>query len=96
MLTAYAVLSYGVDIGSRVTVQGNLATHIGVIEKQREFLWRLGDAYEKGGRLGEAEAQLQALLDMPLSEEQRLEALCFLAEIQVCVCCLDFALRGRR
>ena len=54
-----------------------------MIEKQREFLWRLGDAYEKGGRLDQAEAQLKALLDMPLSEEQRLEALCFLADIQV-------------
>lgn len=54
-----------------------------ILEKQREFLWRLGDAYEKGGHLESAEAQLIALLDMPLSEAQRLEALCFLADIQV-------------
>lgn len=64
-------------------LQGRLAASTGYIEKQREFLWRLGDAHAKGGRLDLAEAQLKALLDMPLSEEQRLEALCFLAEIQV-------------
>ena len=64
-------------------MQYDLAVETGPIEKQREFLWRLADAFDKDGRLLEAEEQLQELLDMPLSDEQRLEALCFLAEIQV-------------
>ena len=64
-------------------MQYDLAMEHGPIEKQREFLWRLADAFDKDGRLVEAEEQLQELLDMPLSDEQRLEALCFLAEIQV-------------
>ena len=64
-------------------MQYDLAMEQGPIEKQREFLWRLADAFDKDGRMGEAEEQLQELLDMPLSDEQQLEALCFLAEIQV-------------
>ena len=60
-----------------------MAVESGPIEKQREFLWRLADAYDKDGRMAEAEQELKILLDMPLSEEQQLEALCFLAEVQV-------------
>ena len=64
-------------------LQFDLALEHGPIEKQREFLWRLADAFDKDGQLADAEDQLRELLDMPLSQEQRLEALCFLAEIQV-------------
>lgn len=54
------------------------------LPKIREFLWRLAECYERMGCLAHAEAQLRELLGMPLaSEEQRLEALCFLADVQV-------------
>ena len=54
------------------------------LAKIREFLWRLAECYERMGCLAHAEAQLRELLGMPLaSNEQRLEALCFLADIQV-------------
>ena len=54
------------------------------LAKIREFLWRLAECYERMGCLAHAEAQLRDLLGMPLaSNEQRLEALCFLADIQV-------------
>ena len=52
-------------------MQGRLATGIGYIEKQREFLWRLGDAYAKGGRLDLAEAQLKALPSEVRDREER-------------------------
>ena len=68
---------------SACPVQSDLASEGGPLEKQREFLWRLADAYDKDGRLAQAERELKILLEMPLSEEQQLEALCFLAEVQV-------------
>ncbi|CAK0785762.1 hypothetical protein CVIRNUC_008973 [Coccomyxa viridis] len=52
-------------------------------EKQREFLWRISDAYDKAGYLDIAENRLKELLEQELSEEQQLEALCFLADIQI-------------
>ena len=69
-----------------------LAAEQGNHEKQREYLWRVADANEKAGRLEVAEAHLKELLGMNLSKEQKLEALCFLADIQVlrgaaCHCC---------
>ena len=52
--------------------------------KQREFLWRLAEALDRTGNIVAAEEQLKQLLKMPLdNEEQRLEALCFMADIQV-------------
>ena len=60
------------------------------LAKQREFLWRAAEALDRIGDLEAAEIQLKALLKMPLdSEEQRIEALCFLADLQVhnyCMC----------
>lgn len=54
------------------------------LAKIREFLWRLAECYERMGCLAHAEVQLRELLSMPLaSTEQRLEALCFLADVQV-------------
>ena len=43
----------------------------------------MADSYEKAGRLEVAETHLRELLGMNLSKEQKLEALCFLADIQV-------------
>ncbi len=54
------------------------------LEKAREYLWRLADVYDRMACFPHAEAQLRELLDLDLSKEQRLEALCFLADIQVC------------
>ena len=73
-------------------LQLGLAAEQGNHEKQREYLWRVADANEKAGRLEVAEAHLKELLGMNLSKEQKLEALCFLADIQVlrgaaCHCC---------
>lgn len=54
------------------------------VAKVREFLWRLAECHSRRGDLAQAEAQLRELLRMQLaSHEQRLEALCFLADIQV-------------
>ena len=53
------------------------------MEKTREYLWRLADVYDRMACFPHAEAQLRELLDLNLSKEQRLEALCFLADIQV-------------
>lgn len=55
------------------------------LAKAREFRWRLAECYSRQGALAHAEVQLRELLRMQLaSHEQRLEALCFLADIQVC------------
>ena len=66
-----------------VSLQLTLAKEQGLQEKQREFLWRISDAYDKAGYLDVAENRLKELLEQQLSEEQQLEALCFLADIQV-------------
>lgn len=64
--------------------QGSRPGQIEKLAKTREFLWRLAECYERMGCLAHVEAQLRELLCMSLaSEEQRLEALCFLADIQV-------------
>ena len=63
--------------------QLELAAGQGNNEKQREYLWRVADCYDKAGRLDTAQGHLQELLGMNLSKEQELEALCFLADIQV-------------
>ena len=71
-----------------VSLQLTLAKEQGRQEKQSEFLWRISDAYDKAGYLDIAENRLKELLEQQLSEEQHLEALCFLADIQV-NCWLD-------
>lgn len=43
----------------------------------------MADAYDKAGYLDIAETHLKELLCLELSKEQKLEALCFLADIQV-------------
>ena len=65
-------------------MQLELAKEQGLQEKQREYLWRISDSYDKAGYLDIAENHLKELLEQELSEEQNLEALCFLADIQVC------------
>jgi hypothetical protein len=64
-------------------LQLELAKEQGLPEKQREILWRISDCYEQAGYLDIAENHLKELLEQELSEEQKLEALCFLADIQV-------------
>ena len=66
-----------------VAGQLDLAATQGNLEKQREYLWRVADAYDKAGYLDIAETHLKELLCLELSKEQKLEALCFLADIQV-------------
>lgn len=63
--------------------QLDLASTQGNLEKQREYLWRVADAYDKAGYLDIAETHLKELLSLELSKEQKLEALCFLADVQV-------------
>jgi hypothetical protein len=65
-------LAHGSDLGSTA----NLA-------KVREFLWRLAECYDRIGCLAHAELQLKDLLCMEVTPEQRIEALCFLADVQV-------------
>ena len=73
------------DIEQRISrVQLELAKEQGLQEKQREYLWRISDSYDKAGYLDIAENHLKELLEQELSAEQQLEALCFLADIQVC------------
>lgn len=56
----------------------------GNIPKQREFLWRTAEAQDRLGDVKEAEESLRNLIAMPLeSEAQLVEALCFLADLQV-------------
>lgn len=63
--------------------QLELAAAQGNSEKQREYLWRVADSYDKAGYLDIAESHLKELLDLGLNKEQKLEALCFHADIQV-------------
>ena len=51
-------------------------------EKVREYLWRGAEAYDRCGHLESAAEQLHELLEAELSKEQKLEALCFLADVQ--------------
>lgn len=46
----------------------------------------MADSYDKAGYLDIAETHLRELLCLELSKEQKLEALCFLADIQVSLC----------
>ncbi|KAK9826861.1 hypothetical protein WJX81_001210 [Elliptochloris bilobata] len=52
-------------------------------EKVREYLWRGAEAYDRCGHLESAEEQLRELLECELSKDQKLEALCFLADVQM-------------
>ena len=66
------------------SLQVKLARTKSAVEKQREFLWRCAEAEDRLNKLSNAQDHLQTLLAMPLdSDEQRLEALCFLADVQV-------------
>ena len=64
-------------------VQLDLARERDSEEKMREYLWRGAEAYDRCGHLESAEEQLHELLECELSKEQKLEALCFLADVQV-------------
>ena len=64
-------------------VQLELARERESEEKMREYLWRGAEAYDRCGHLESAEEQLHELLECELSKEQKLEALCFLADVQV-------------
>ena len=64
-------------------LQLDLAEKAGSELKQREHLWRGAEAYRRIGDLRTAQDRLQSLLAMELTNEQKLEALCFLADIQV-------------
>ena len=69
------------------------------VAKVREFLWCLAECHSRRGDLAQAEAQLRELLRMQLaSHDQRLEALCFLADIQVpsSITYTRFAITGTR
>ena len=78
-------LQHGISrIDKRNWWQVKLARTKSDLAKQREFLWRSAEALDRIGDLEAAETQLKGLLKMPLdSEEQRIEALCFLADLQV-------------
>lgn len=59
-----------------------MAKQRGSEEKVRVYLWRGAEAYDRCGHLESAEEQLDDLLECELSKEQKLEALCFLADVQ--------------
>ena len=63
-------------------MQLDLAEASGNELKQREHLWRSAEAYRRIDDLRTAQERLQSLLAMKLTQEQHLEALCFLADIQ--------------
>jgi hypothetical protein len=65
--------------------KGPVPGRVANVEKAREYLWRLADVYDRMACFPHAEAQLRELMEMDLTKEQRLEALCFLADIQVSV-----------
>ena len=66
-----------------VVMQLRLAVKSGDTLKQREYMWRSAEAFDRLGEFPDAEEQLKALLDMDLTKEQYLETLCHLADIQV-------------
>ncbi|KAK9814721.1 hypothetical protein WJX72_010484 [[Myrmecia] bisecta] len=53
------------------------------VAKQREYLWRLAETLDRAGAPEQSERQLKDLLAMNLTQEQKLEALCFLADMQI-------------
>ena len=63
--------------------QLRLALNGGTLIKQREYFWRLAETCDRLGNMEEAEEHLKSLMDMDLTPEQKLEALCFLADVQV-------------
>lgn len=67
-------------------VQLDMAKQRSSEEKVREYLWRGAEAYDRCGHLESAEEQLHDLLECELTKEQKLEALCFLADVQVRAC----------
>ena len=74
----------GTHIGAEIMgrPQLGLARELCDEEKVREYLWRGAEAYDRCGHLESAEEQLHELLETELSKEQKLEALCFLADVQ--------------
>lgn len=70
----------GAEAGARAQLV--LARQLCDVEKVREYLWRGAEAYDRCGHLESAEEQLHELLECELSKEQKLEALCFLADVQ--------------
>ena len=64
-------------------LQLRLALNGGTLTKQREYFWRLAETCDRLGNMEEAEEHLKTLMDMDLTPEQKLEALCFLADVQV-------------
>ena len=64
-------------------LQLRLALNGGTLTKQREYFWRLAETCDRLGNMEEAEEHLKSLMDMDLTPEQKLEALCFLADVQV-------------
>ena len=64
-------------------LQLRLALNGGTLAKQREYFWRLAETCDRLGNMEEAEEHLKSLMDMDLTPEQKLEALCFLADVQV-------------
>ena len=64
-------------------LQLRLALNGGTLDKQREYFWRLAETCDRLGNMEEAEEHLKSLMDMDLTPEQKLEALCFLADVQV-------------
>ncbi len=71
-------------------LQVNLAIEAGAIDKEREFLWREAETLDKASSSSAlplpvptpAAKPLRALLAKRLSRSQRVDALCFLADIQ--------------
>lgn len=73
-------LQGGADTYSKLV---KLAQGKGDLAKHREFLWRLAEAWDRLGELEKAESSLKDLLALDMeSEEQSIEALCFLADVQ--------------
>jgi hypothetical protein len=64
-------------------LQLGLAREVSDLPKVREFLWRLAEAHDREGDSAKAEQYLKDLLQMDLTKKQQLEALVFLADIQV-------------
>eukprot|EP00884_Botryococcus_braunii_P003748 jgi/Botrbrau1/13374/Bobra.0194s0006.2 len=61
----------------------SLARHLNDVPKIREFLWRLADAHDREGEPEQSEKFLKELLAMTLTKKQELEALTYLADIQM-------------
>jgi hypothetical protein len=66
-------------------LQLSLARHLNDVPKIREFLWRLADAHDREGEPEQSEKFLKELLAMTLTKKQELEALTYLADIQVAI-----------